>query len=81
MSKTWYEQGGAAFPTNTTNEQNSGACEADYGMSLRDWFAGQALPAVIETCRSDMIHAGGFAEHFSTRAYAIADAMLKARQP
>jgi hypothetical protein len=37
--------GGAAFPTNTSNIDNAGACFAHDGMSLRDWFATHA-PAV-----------------------------------
>lgn len=44
------------------------------GMSLRDWFAGQALAGL-----------GPFLERYGapllgTRAYEIADAMLKARE-
>jgi hypothetical protein len=43
----------------------------DPGMTLRDWFAGQALAA----------RAGDLSEPsaIATRVYAIADAMLKAR--
>lgn len=31
--------GSPAFPTNTTNERNSGACYADGDMTLRDYAA------------------------------------------
>ena len=45
------------------------------GMDLRDWFAGQALPAVMKT--------NGFAseefDFIAITCYSIADAMMKAR--
>lgn len=34
--------GGAAFPVNTANVNNPGACFADGGMTLRDYFAAKA---------------------------------------
>ena len=50
------------------------------GMSLRDWFAGQALMGVIPACSQDTPIPGGSKEGlFALRAYAIADAMLKER--
>lgn len=68
--------GGPAFPVPEAfylgaDELFSSECR---GMSLRDWFAGQALIALYQTDRSD----------FSTRqdadqAYRIADAMLAAK--
>jgi hypothetical protein len=33
----------SAFPLNTTNSQEPGAFVPEPGMTLRDWFAGQAL--------------------------------------
>lgn len=50
------------------------------GMTLRDWFAGQALPAVVRQCAADLswrTETPGV--YFATRAYEIADAMLEAR--
>lgn len=67
----------AAFPTNTTNKERGGACLADPGMSLRDYFAGQVLSnstsgALIgftpDDCRA-----------WASRAYGVADAMLAER--
>lgn len=51
------------------------------GMSLRDWFAGQALSGIITTCAGD--HRGNgetVVQMFSRTAYELADAMLEARK-
>ena len=45
------------------------------GLSLRDWFAGQALTGAFRGGDTD-IHDDVFAQ----RCYALADAMLKARE-
>ena len=48
------------------------------GMSLRDWFAGQALDEMIygpNTCDAG----AGEAERIAKMCYVIADAMLEAR--
>jgi hypothetical protein len=62
------DDGGAAFPTNSP--YNSRA-----GMSLRDWFAGQALASMglrgLKTWTDKEI---------ATAAYSYADAMLAARK-
>ena len=57
----------------------------DPGMTLRDWFAGQAIGAVIRQCASDGML--GFPDGvqtiealFARNAYAIADAMLAERE-
>jgi len=55
------------------------------GMSLRDWFAGQALDAIIRAvCAGQHFphsYHGECAESAMARnAYRIADAMLKARE-
>ena len=62
--------GGPAFPV--TEEQGDPRWGSGDGMTLRDYFAGQALanPAI---CRRDD-------EYPQRTAYAFADAMLKARQ-
>ena len=58
--------GGPAFPGETWGSK---------GMSLRDYFAGQALALVItEGLRLDQV------QGMATRAYQIADAMLAERQ-
>ena len=51
------------------------------GMTLRDWFAGQALVGVAQ----EYLHRNGFHgdtlfENLATHSYRIADAMLAARK-
>ncbi|MCF6120854.1 hypothetical protein L2449_28935 [Mesorhizobium muleiense] len=72
--------GGPAFPGSYTaypkDGPSCGVIIAEGGMSLRDWFAGQALAgdlAATPNCRPSII---GSAE----RAYAYADAMLAERR-
>ena len=68
MSK--HDDGGPAFPS------------VDYGsigMSLRDWFAGQALAGVIAACCQDTLNFETREQLFARNAYAIADAMLAER--
>ncbi len=75
MSKT--DDGGFAFPLGREQE---GWWER--GMSLRDWFAGQVLSAVVKQYAEAN---GGIGHDHLLRncpihAYAIADAMLEARK-
>lgn len=55
------------------------------GMTLRDWFAGRALPAIISATSAGQHHPGvmGDDRSIQTRiaedAYKLADAMLTAR--
>ena len=64
--------GGPAFPTdNHPLEKLHG------GMSLRDWFAGQAVNGLYAGLPEDM---GMTPDQAAQQAYEIADAMLKARQ-
>ena len=53
--------------------------EAVGGMTLRDYFAGQAISQIIAVCANDTTHGMTEADYFAGRAYEIADAMLKAR--
>ena len=73
MSK---DTGGPAFPIAEINKISVGMQTyrtAHDGMTLRDWFAGQAMAVlcVIENCRS-------MADDAET-AYALADAMIAER--
>jgi len=73
--------GGSAFPyTNCEDHGISGG----YGMTLRDWFAGQALrgacewDAIINEEKAIFAKEGGV-EKLAELAYKIADAMLAER--
>lgn len=74
--------GGPAFPSEieVPNYRGSGAIGETItvkqrGMSLRDWFAGQALMAVF-----DYNTEAGVEMNIARSAYRMADAMLKARE-
>lgn len=60
--------GGPAFPS-----PQCGDWSPEYGMSLRDWFAGQALAGMMAS------DDGSTPENVAAEAYEIADAMLAAR--
>lgn len=70
--------GGPAFPEHRAgpmyfagpNGQPRPVMETVGGMSLRDWFAGQALAGMVPDT----------AQNKALAAYAIADAMLAARE-
>lgn len=86
--------GGPAFPrtgywpdTSTAGGEDMHACiasitEAEKGMSLRDWFAGQALvgfQAFVVGGWSGRMPAE-MAEHIAANCYAVADAMIAHRE-
>lgn len=85
------EDGGPAFPKPLDPYPNAQGMESgSQGMSLRDWFAGQALagliapliaadPAAIARAAVADGFTGRFPEYVAMRAYEQADAMLKAR--
>lgn len=65
--------GGPAFPRSLPSTGDSNR----YGMSLRDWFAGQALAGL---CGGDVWPNSDDGREMARRAYLFADAMLKARE-
>lgn len=70
--------GGPAFPVHDVlrDEKDKPWFQADhYGMSLRDWFAGQALAGFLANKDRPTTMAPDDAEY----CYSIADAMLAAR--
>ena len=72
MSKI--EDGGPAYPI--PSDPRPGAYEAHPGMSLRDWFAGQALAGMIARYfTGEQRHA-----YAANDAYKFADAMIAARK-
>ena len=71
MSKP-IDDGGPACPFKCQGPTT--APEAYYGMTLRDWFAGQALNGILEP------HVGTkYSQHLASHAYQLADAMIAAR--
>ena len=67
------DDGGPAFPVTVPDKYG----RAPSGMTLRDWFAGQALPVVHH-------HGGRYGpqglKQVAEQAYEVADAMLAARK-
>jgi hypothetical protein len=68
------DDGGAAFPVPEENRLSNGTY-CNEGMSLRDWFAGQALSGQLANRYQDQYGEGQQAR----RAYEYADAMIAAR--
>lgn len=69
--------GGPAFPSHGSMGEVT-----HEGMTLRDYFAAKALPAIYkDTCECGRVEgwAEGWRNEVAAEAYAIADAMLKAR--
>lgn len=74
------EIGGFAFPSQS--KLPSGGDLNSHGMSLRDWFAGQALLGLLadgENMRAHQRAGHDLGEWVASSAYHTADAMLKAR--
>lgn len=77
--------GGPAFPRSASSDEGAelhNIAFAQAGMSLRDWFAGQALQGMLARLTS-FNPAPGYPEHWhaaiSQEAYEIADAMIAKR--
>ena len=77
------DDGGPAFPTleqKTSykhSEQGVDYMSLEGGMSLRDWFAGQALAGLAAIFHGTP----SLADEAALRAYQTADAMIRARAP
>jgi hypothetical protein len=68
MSEGRKDDGGPAFPVETHGEG---------GMSLRDWFAGQSVGAVLASAQRDC---SATLLEVAEKSYRLADAMLEARK-
>jgi len=66
-----------AFPCHPRGSDGMPTAEISYGMTLRDWFAGQALAGYFANRGTPHMNS---ADHdTATYCYETADAMLKAR--
>lgn len=70
------KDGRPAFPSPEWSDAHGNVVPAEYGMSLRDYFAAKAMQALV---------GAEFRQEFTTEedasyAYKMADAMLKARE-
>lgn len=71
--------GGPAYPSRRSHEHFQYAETSFEGMSLRDYFAGQAMDRIVQNTderRTTPFYASVIAQN----AYAIADAMLAERK-
>jgi hypothetical protein len=73
MSKI--NDGGPAFPSTIQYFPDDKNANEEQGMTLRDWFAGQALTGMVS-----YVVEGATFENVAEDAYKAADAMLKARE-
>lgn len=72
-SETKLNDGGPAFPVNELNQQTGNVFSQHMGMTLRDAFALGALSALGDDYQSKP-------EWIAERSYALADALLSARE-
>lgn len=75
MSKI--NNGGPAFPLQSIGPDFAPGYS---GMSLRDWFAGQALAGELAAQDGDGFWSDESAQTLAERCYLVADAMLKAKE-
>jgi hypothetical protein len=81
------KDGGPAFPrpighNGLTNHEEHECSPEEPGMSLRDYFAAQALMGWLATYTSNEMHPSsqnGQAEGLAAASYVMADAMLRER--
>ena len=82
MADSKIDDGGQAFPVPADDKAGWHSQE---GMSLRDWFAGQALAGITAGLCSDVSNGSrafdrvGFS-HAAQDSYNLADAMIAARK-
>jgi hypothetical protein len=72
MSK---DTGGPAYPV---IQEDMNGVEGGPGMTLRDWFAGQALAGHLASLNPGSFDRG-FCDHVSKQSYWVADSMIAER--
>jgi hypothetical protein len=75
MAKQQMNDGGPAFPRPHSQRNPFETWNGQRGLSLRDWFAGQALVGLVR-----LVESGESGERIVEGAYEIADAMLAQRK-
>ena len=78
---TQRDDGGSAFPSTPLGDDGKPGGAHRFGMSLRDWFAGQALSSIPLRSWDYLSSGDDKVKAWATLAYAVADAMLAARSP
>lgn len=78
---TQRDNGGSAFPSTPLGDDGKPGGAHRFGMSLRDWFAGQALSSIPLRSWDYLSSGDDKVKAWATLAYAVADAMLAARSP
>ena len=73
------KDGGPMFPIATIVNGNGDVQPGWNGASLRDWFAGQALVALLSNPNATVDDGIAAEKAFSDAAYKMADALLAAR--
>ena len=73
------KDGGPAFPTDSEHQSGNSVWHHE-GMTLRDYFAAKALPALIAGRSWDHTPESDLMNTWVKGAYELADAMLEARQ-
>jgi hypothetical protein len=73
------KDGGPAFPNPALANEGFSPSYDVSGMTLRDWFAGQALAGLASNC-TDAGLSTWLPDSIGARAYQYADAMIAARE-
>ena len=71
------EENPPAFPFQASNGDRM--CVPEYGMTLRDWFAGRAVSVILERGFTADVEAPDMAAFAARLSYNLADAMLVER--
>ena len=82
MSKS-IDNGGPVFPSPDVFHPNGQIQYGEIGLTLRDYFASQALPVIISKLCFEGLYreeCSGESINYANAAYKLADAMIKARQ-
>lgn len=81
MTSPHQPDGGPAFPNPALADPDYRPVSGDAGMSLRDYFAGQALAGIMSNCDNTGLNGWSDIQDLAAKyAYAVADAMLAARE-